>query len=174
MTQFYFLFPDNTSEEQIAGSHAVTQNSYIIQKLDFDVLFTAPNLNATGFDEMAIFASSNTTTYKGTEFGIRLDLKDGYVYGYIQEQNSTNGDVNFQMLNLTQNDGINHHYTLTMLGSKVTLNIDGTDYGILNFPSNNDYSNITYSICIVVHRFTDGWNSDGDTMTAGNFTLNQQ
>ena len=173
-TQFFFSFPDNTSQGQLTGSDAVTLNTYAIKKIDFDAVLIAPKISACGFDEMAIFAASDTTTYKGTEFGIRLDLKDGFIYGYVQEPNGTLGEVNFQMLKLAPNDGIIHHYTLVMLGSKVSLYIDGIDYGYLDFLSNEDYSNLTFSICAVVHRFTDDWDSSGDNMMAGNFSLNQQ
>jgi hypothetical protein len=103
-----------------------------------------------------------------------MDLNDGSIYGYIQEPNGNSGDVNFEMLQLMPNDGIMHHYTLIMSGSEVSFYIDGTNYGYLNFPSNSDYSNLSFSICAVVHRFTDGWDSSGDEMIAGNFTLNKQ
>ena len=173
-TQFIFFFPDNTSQGQIAGSDALTLNTFAIQKIDFDATFIAPKISALGFDEMVIFASSDTTTYKGTEFGIRMDLKDGFIYGYVQEPNDNFGDVNFQMLKLTPNDGIIHHYTIIMLGSEVSFYIDGIDYGYLNFPSNTDYSSLTFSILAVVHRFTDDWDSIGDNMIVENFSLNQQ
>ena len=171
-TRFSFQFPDSTNQGQIAGSDALSLNTYAIQKIDFDALFTATKINAQGFDEMAIFATSDTTTYKGTEFGIRLDLEDGFICGYIQEPNGTNGDVNFQMLNLTLNDELVHHYALIMQGSQISFYIDKTECGYLNFPSNNDYSNFNFSICSVVHRFTDDWDSVGDNMIAGNFVLN--
>ena len=132
--------------------------------MDFDAAFIAPKINALGFDEMAIFASSNTSTYKGTEFGIRMDLNDGFIYGYVQEPNGNFGEVNFRMLELMPNDGIMHHYTLIMIGSGVSFCIDGINYGYLNFPSNTDYSSLGFSICAVVHRFTDGWDSSGDNM----------
>ncbi len=93
-------------------------DTFIIQKMDFDAAFIAPKIGALGFDEMVIFAASNTINYKGTEFGIRMDLKDGFVYGYIQEPNGKYGDVNFQMLKLMPNDGIVHHYTLVMMAQK--------------------------------------------------------
>ncbi len=67
------------------------------------------------------------------------------------------------MLQLIPNDGIMHHYTLIMSGSEVSFFIDGINYGYLNFPSNTDYSNLNFSICAVVHRFTDDWDSSGDT-----------
>ena len=173
-TQFIFSFPDYLSQGQIAGSDALAWNYYAIQKLDFDAAFIAPKINAFGFDEMAIFASSNTSTYKGTEFGVRMDLKDGFIYGYVQEPNGSYGDVNFKMQELMPNDGIMHHYTLIMLGSEIQFRIDGIDYGYLIFPSNTNYSSLGFSICVVVHRFTDGWDSNGDNMVAGNFFLNQQ
>ena len=173
-TQFVFSFPDNISQGQIAGSDALTGNSYAIQKIDFDAIFTAPNINAFGFDEIVIFATSNTANYKGTEFGIRLDLQDGVIYGYIQEPNGNFGEINFEMQKLMPNDGIMHHYTLIMLGSAVIFCIDGTECGYLNFPSNIDYSSLGFSICAVVHRFTNGWDSSGDNMIVGNFVLNQQ
>ncbi len=174
MTQFYFSFPDNTNQSQIAGSDAVTLNAYAIQKIDFDSAFIAPKIEALGFDEMAIFATSNTKTYKGTEFGIRMDLKSGFICSYVQEPNCNSEDVYFQMQELTINDGIMHHYTLIMLGTKVSFCIDGTDYGYLNFPSNTDYSILSFSICAIVHRFTDYWDSSDYKMIAGNFSLNQQ
>lgn len=173
-TQFIFSFPDNTSQGQIAGSDALTLNTFAIQKIDFDAAFIAPKISALGFDEMVIFASSETNTYKGTEFGIRMDLNDGFIYGYVQEPNGNFGDVNFQMLELMPNDGIIHHYTIIMLGSEVSFYIDGIDYGYLNFPSNTDYSSLTFSILAVVHRFTDDWDSIGDNMIVENFSLNQQ
>ncbi len=89
-TQFFFPFPDSTNQGQLAGSDALTVGTYVIQKMDFDAVFTAPQISALGFDEMVVFASSDTVTYKGTEFGIRLDLSDGFIYGYIQEPNSRN------------------------------------------------------------------------------------
>ena len=123
---------------------------------------------------MAIFATSNTETYKGTEFGIRMDVKDGFIYGYIQESNGNYGDVNFEMFRLMLNDGMMHHYTLIRSIFGVLFCIDGTNYGYLNFPSSSDYSGLSFSICAAVHRFTDGWDSSGDEMIAGNFTLKQQ
>lgn len=173
LTDFLFSFPDNISQGQIAGSDAVTLNAYPIQKMDFDATSITPKINATGFDEMVVFATSNITTFKGVEFGIRQDLTDGFIYGYIQEPNGNDGDVTFLMQMLMLNDGITHHYTLTNSGSKVSFKIDGVEYGYLNFPSYNDYSNLTFSVCAVVHRFTNDWNSDGDNMMVGNFSLNQ-
>jgi hypothetical protein len=172
--KFVFSFPDTTDQGQIAGSDALAWNFYAIQKMDFDAAFIAPKINALGFDEMAIFASSNTSTYKGTEFGVRMDLYDGFIYGYIQEPNGNNGDVNFRMIELMPNDGITHHYTIIVLGSEVSFYIDGLENGYLSFSSNNDYSSLSFSICAVVHRFTDGWDSFGDNMIIGNFSLNQQ
>jgi hypothetical protein len=173
--QFIFSYPDCcNSQGQITGSDALAWNSYAIQKIDFDAAFVAPKISALGFDEMVIFAASNTTTYKGTEFGIRMDLKDGFVYGYLQEPNGNYGCVCFNMQELIFNDGIMHHYTLIMSGTAVSFCIDGIEYGNLIFPSNTNYSNLGFSICAVVHRFTDGWDSSGDNMIAGNFFLNQQ
>lgn len=173
LTQLFFTFPNNTNQGQLAGSDALSLNTYTIQKIDFDATFTTPKIGAFGFDEMTIFATSDTDTYKGTEFGIRMDLKDGCIYGYIQEPEDSLGDVNFQMLNLMPNDGMIHHYTLIILGSGVLFNIDGVEYAYLSFPSNTDYSNFGFSILAVVHRFTDDWNSVGDNMTVENFALNQ-
>ena len=173
-TEFNFSFPDNINQGQIAGSDALSLNAYPIQKMEFNATFNTPQINALGFDEMAIFAASNTNTYKGTEFGIRMDLKDGFIYGYVQEPNGTNGDVNFQMVQLMRNDGMMHHYTLILLGSVVAFCVDGANYHYLNFPSNTDYSSLSFSILAVVHRFTNYWDSNGDYMIAGNFTLNQQ
>jgi hypothetical protein len=173
-TQFIFPFPDYISQGQIAGSDALAWNYYSIQKMDFDAAFIAPKISALGFDEMAIFATSNTSTYKGAEFGIRMDLKDGFVYAYVQEPNGSYGDVNFKMQELIPNDGIIHHYTLIILSTGVSFSIDGIEYGYLIFPSNTDYSNLGFSICAVVHRFSDGWDSDGDNMITGNFFINQQ
>jgi hypothetical protein len=171
-TEFIFSFPNCTNQGQLSGSDALTWNNFSIQKLDFDVTFIVPNINAFGFDEMAIFATSNTKTYKGTEFGVRMDLQNGSIYGYIQEYNESIADVNFNMLQLMPNDGLTHHYSLNMKGSEVSFYIDGINSGVLNFPSNTDYSNLNFSICAVVHRFTDGWDSTGDSMISGNFSLN--
>jgi hypothetical protein len=173
-TQFIFSFPNNTNQGQLAGSDALSLNNFTIQKMDFDSAFVTPQINAGGFDEMVIFATSDTSLYKGTEFGIRMDLRDGFIYGYIQEPNDNYGDVNFQMLALMPNDGIMHHYTLIRLGSEVLFSIDGSNTGYLTFPSNTDYSSLSFSILAVVHRFTDQWDSSGDNMIAGNFSLNQQ
>ena len=116
--KLYFSFPNNTNQGQIAGSDAITLDTYTIQKIDFEATFTTPKINALGFDEMAIFATSDTSTYKGTEFGIRLDLSDGFLYGYIQEPNGNNGEVNFQMLKLWSNDGMKHQYTMILQGRR--------------------------------------------------------
>ena len=172
--QFFFSYPNNTNYGQIAGSDAITPNTYVIQKIDFDAAFNTPKISALGFDEMAIFASSNTITYKGTEFGIRMDLKDGFIDGYVQESNGNYGEVNFQMIKLIPNDGTIHHYTLVAIGSDVSFRIDGINYGYLNFASNTDSSSFSFSICAVVHRFSDNWDSIGNNMTTGNFWLNQQ
>ena len=171
--QFVFSFPDNTNQGQLAGSDALTLDTYTIQKIEFDAVFVAPKISALGFDEMVIFAASDTSTYKGTEFGIRLDLSNGFICGYNQDPNGNCGDVNFQMLNLMPNDGMMHHYTLIMLGTQVLFYIDGINYGSLNFPNNTDYSGLTFYILAVVHRFTDDWDSVGDNMTVKNFLLNQ-
>jgi hypothetical protein len=171
--QLNFAFPESTNQGQLAGADALTLGTYTIQKMDFDTVFVAPKISALGFDEMVIFAASDTTIYKRTEFGIRLDLKDGFVYGYIQEPNGNYGDVNFQMWQLMSNDGLTHHYSLVMMGSGVSFCIDGINYGYLNFPSKTDYSTLNYSILAVVHRFTDNWDSSGDNVIVENFSLNQ-
>ena len=129
----FFPFQIILGQGQVAGSDALAWNFYAIQKLDFDAAFIAPKVSALGFDEMAIFATSNTITYKGTEFGIRMDLKDGLIYGYIQEPNGNNGEVNFRMMDLMPNDGVIHHYTLVMLGTGVSFCIDGIQYGYSEF-----------------------------------------
>lgn len=172
--KLYFSFPNNTNQGQIAGSDAITLEPYAIQKIDFEVTFTTPKINALGFDEMAIFATSDTSTYKGTEFGIRLDLKDGFLYGYIQEPNGNNGEVNFQMLKLWSNDGMIHHYTLIMQVAEVSFYIDETNYGCLNFASSIEYNSLNFFILAVVHRFTDNWDSIGNNMIVENFYLNKQ
>ena len=173
-TQFNFTFPDNIPLGQIAGSDALTVSNFSIQKLDFDAMFVTPKINATGFDEMAIFATSDTATYKGTEFGVRMDLMNGSIYGYIQEPSGSYGGVNFIMLQLMANDGAMHHYSLVMSNVGVSYYVDGVNYGYLIFPSNTNYSSLSFSVCATVHRFTDDWNSSGDGMIAGNFFLNQQ
>ena len=172
--KLFFSFPDNTNQGQTGGSDAITLGTYAIQTINFDAMFITPKINALGFDEMAIFATSDTTIYKGTEFGIRLDLSDGFIYGYIQEPNGYYGEVNFQMLKLGSNDGMMHHYTLIMQVAEVSFYIDGTNYGFLNFPSSTDYSSLNFSILAVVHRFTSDWDSVGDYMIVENFALNQQ
>ena len=126
---------------------------------------------------MVIFAASDTSTYKGTEFGVRMDLKDGFIYGYNQEPGSREpfssfSEVNFRMVGLMPNDGNMHHYTMIMSGTEVTFYIDGVNYGTLSFLSNTDYSSLTFSVLAVVHRFTDDWDAVGDTMTVENFSLN--
>jgi hypothetical protein len=171
--QFFFSLPNSTNQGKIAGSDAISLNSYPIQRIDFNAVFKSPKINAAGFDEMVIFAASNTITYKGTEFGIRMDVNNGLIYGYIQEPNGDFGDVNFQMVPLTSNDGLMHHYTLIALGSEVSFWIDGADLGHLSFPSNQDSSGFTFSVCAVVHRFSDDWDSVGDNMTVENLALNQ-
>jgi hypothetical protein len=70
------------------------------------------------------------------------------------------------------NDGTIRHFTVVMNNSTVSFYIDGVDYGDLSFPSNADYSSFGFSILAVVHRFTDYWDSTGDSMVVGNFTLN--
>lgn len=174
LTQFLFLFPDLTNQGQLAGSDAVTYEKYAIQRMDFDASFVTPKVGAYGFDEMAIFAASDTTTYKGIEFGVRMDLKNGFIYGYIQEPEGMDGEVSFQMLELMFNDGVMHHYTLVAVGFEVSFFIDGADYGYLSFPSGTDYSDLSFSVCVVVHRFSDLWDSNGDFMIVDNFLLNQQ
>ncbi len=63
------------------------------------------------------------------------------------------------MLKLMPNDGTIHHYTVVMIGLQVSFCIDGVNYGNLIFPSNSDYSSLSFSILAVVHRFTDDWDS---------------
>jgi hypothetical protein len=172
--KLFFSFPNNTNQGQIAGSDAMTLDTYSIQKIDFDAMFITPKINALGFDEMAIFATSDIVTYKGTEFGIRLDLGDGFIYGYIQEPNGNYGEVNFQMFKLSSNDGMIHHYSLFMQVSDVSFYIDGTNYGCLNFVSSTDYCSLNFFILAAVHRFTDDWDSIGNNMMVENFYLNQQ
>ena len=169
-----YSFPDSTNQGQLSGSDAITLNAYSIQKIDFDAVFITPKISALGFDEMVVFVASDTTTYKGTEFGIRLDLRDGFIYAYNQEPNGNYEDVNFQMLQMASNDGIIHHYTLIMQGTEVEFYIDGVDYGHLGFPSQTDYSGLNFSVLAVVHRFTDDWDSAGDNMAVENFVLHQQ
>ncbi|HUK84816.1 MAG TPA: hypothetical protein VLU95_03030, partial [Candidatus Acidoferrum sp.] len=174
LNQFNFSFPDSTNQGEMSGSDALALNTFAIQKMDFDAEFISPKIGALGFDEMAIFASSDTITYKGVEFGIRMDLNDGFIYGYAQEPNGITGDVNFVMQQLISNDGSMHHYSLISNGSGVSFFVDGTNYGYLSFPSNSDYSNLPFFVLAVVHRFADDWDSSGDNMIVGNFSLNQQ
>jgi hypothetical protein len=171
LNQFIFTFPDSTNQGQISGSDALSLNAYPIQEVEFDAAFVAPRLTALGFDEMAIFLASNTANYKGTEFGIRMGLNNGFIYGYIQEPCGDGGDVDFQMLPLTLNDGMLHHYTLVTSGSNISFFVDGVDYGYLAFPSCNDYSSLSFSVLAVVHRFSDNWDSYGDSLVAGSFYL---
>jgi hypothetical protein len=171
--QFFFSFPNSTNQGEIAGSDAISLCTYSIQKIEFNAVFKSPKTDAVGFDEMAIFAASNTTTYKGTEFGVRMDLNDGLIFGYIQEPNGEFGDVDFQMVLLTSNDGLMHHYTLIAYECEVLFWIDGVEWGHLTFPSNTGCVGFTFSVCAVVHRFTDNWDSSGDTMFVENFVLNQ-
>jgi hypothetical protein len=174
-TQLVFSFPDNTNLGQLAGSDALTLDTFPVQKIDFDAAFMTPKIGALGFDEMVVFVTSDTSTYKGTEFGVRMDLKDGFIYGYIQEPDGGYGEVNFQMLNLKPNDGVMHHYTLILsLGSGISFCVDGLYCGYLSFPSSADYSVFNFFVLAVVHRFTDDWDSAGDTMIVENFFLNQQ
>jgi len=168
-THFRFLFPNSTRQGLMAGSDSISLSAYPMQRMDFDATFTDPSTNAAGFDEMVVFAASNTVSYNGTEFGIRLSLADGFIYGYIQEPDGSG--VNFQMTKLMYDDGMMHHYTMIALGSRVSFYIDGVPCGYLNFPTPVDYSSLTFSVCTVVHRFTDGWSSGGDSMTAGNFSI---
>ncbi len=170
----YFTFPNKTNQGQIAGSDAITFDTYSIQKIDFEATFITPKIKALGFDEMAIFATSDTSTYKGTEFGIRLDLSDGFLYGYIQEPNGNYGEVHFQMLKLWSNDGMKHHYTMILQGAEVSFYIDGTNYSYLTFATVSDYNSLNFSILAVVHRFTDDWDSIGNNMIVENFYLNKQ
>ncbi len=173
-SQLSFSFPDKTVQGQLAGSDALSLGGLIIQRLDFDAVFYAPKIDATGFDEMVVFAASDTTTYKGTEFGVRLDLKDGCIYGYVQEPNGIPRDVYFEMFKLIANDGASHHYTLIKQRSQVSFYIDGLNYGYLNYPSRIDYTGYSFSVFAVVHRFTDGWDSTGDNMLVENFSVNLQ
>jgi hypothetical protein len=172
--QLYFSFPDNTNQGEIAGSDALTLSAFTIQRINFNSVFNAPKINALGFDEMVIFAASDASTYKGTEFGVRLGLNDGFICGYSQEPNGNFGEVNFQMLKLMPNDGMAHYYSIIVSGSEVSFYIDGVNYGYLNFPSNTDYSNLTFRVLAIVHRFTDNWDSSGDYMVVENFSFNQQ
>ncbi len=172
-TQFIFSFPENTDQGQIAGSDILTLNAFPIRKIDFDAVFISQKINALGFDEMVIFATSDVTTYKGLEFGVRLDLCDGFIYGYNQEPTSSLGEVDFQMMKLIPNDGVTHHYSLIIVNSEVSFYIDGIYYGCLSFSSNTDCSNFTFFILAVVHRFTDGWDSAGNNMMVESFYLSQ-
>ena len=172
-TQFIFSFPENTSQGQTAGSDILTLNAFTIRTIDFDAVFISQKIYALGFDEMVIFAASDATAYKGVEFGIRLDLCDGFVYGYNQEPNGNIGEVDFQMIKLTPNDSMIHHYSLIIVNSEVLFYIDGVYHGCLSFPSNTDYSNFAFFILAVVHRFTDGWDSVGNNMMVDNFYLSQ-
>jgi hypothetical protein len=172
-TQFILFFPDNTDQGQIAGSDILTSNAFPIRKIDFNAVFISQKINALGFDEMVIFATSDVTTYKGVEFGVRLDLCDGFIYGYNQEPTSNLGEVDFQMMKLIPNDGIMHHYSLIIVNSEVSFYVDGIYYGCLSFHSNTDYSNYTFFILAVVHRFSDGWDSSGNNMMVDNFYLSQ-
>ncbi len=171
--KFFFSFPDKTNQGQIAGSDAFSYDTFTIQKMEFDTFFNTPKTSALGFDEMVIFATSDPISYKGIEFGVRMDLNDGFIYGYIQEPNGNYGEVSFQMLKLMLNDGVMHHFTVFILGSEISFFIDGVSYGYLNFSASPDYSTLTFTILAVVHRFTDNWDSTGDYMTVENFLLNQ-
>ena len=169
---FSLSFPDCISWGQMAGADAVTSNSFAFQEINFDAAFATPKTGANGFDEMAIFAASDTVTYKGTEFGIRLDLRDGCVYGYVQEPTGNLGEVNFQTVNLIQNDGMMHQYSIVIIPSYALFSVDSIHHSFLSFRTNGVNSNLTYSVCAVEHRFSNYWDSTGDSMIAGNFTLN--
>ena len=169
---FNLSFPDCISWGQMAGADAVTSNSFAFQEISFDAAFVTPKTGANGFDEMAIFAASDTVNYKGTEFGIRLDLRDGCIYGYVQEPTGNLGEVNFQTVNLMPNDGMMHQYSIVIVPSYALFSVDTTHHSFLSFQTNGVESNLTYSVCAVEHRFSNYWDSTGDGMIAGNFTLN--
>jgi hypothetical protein len=169
--EFLLSFPEEITNCQMSGSDVISLDQYQIKTLTFDAKFATPEIGSKGFDEMAVFAASNTQTYKGTEFGIRMDMNDGYICGYIQEPNGNCSQVNFKMLALQPNNGVIHHYTLIFLGSGVSFYIDGRNCGYISYPSGEDYSNLSFSILAVVHRFTNGWNAAGDQMMVENLRL---
>ncbi|HEY6238452.1 MAG TPA: hypothetical protein VIZ68_04630 [Thermoplasmata archaeon] len=118
-------------------------------------------------DEMVVFATSDPTTFHGTEFGVRMSLSDGFVYAYWQFP-SPFGGVVFQEHRLFANDGRSHGYDLSLVGATVSFSVDGTISSAGLFPLLPPGE---YYIVATAHRASEGWSASGLGLSVSGFTV---
>ena len=110
---FLIDYPDSIDSGNLSGSDVVSFHNFTANFFHFDACFNFTVSNATygvSSNEMAVFVTNNTATYKGLEFGLIACPEDGSINGYVQEGIGSEPVANFQTVKLLDNDRAIHRY----------------------------------------------------------------
>jgi hypothetical protein len=164
---------DPATGGKLAVDDAVSVASYDLGALSFTATFvngTITQGKPTAFaDELVVFAASDITTYKGFEFGVRLGLTDGMVYGYWQYPQAGGGVV-FKEQPLFPNDGRAHTYMLSLSGSTISYSVDGQRVIVAVYPTLPPRA---FHVITTAHRESAGWSASGLALSVADVTVRQ-
>ncbi len=169
----YYVFefaPTITPPYTIAGADAISEQSCHIRSVQFGAKFVTNGNHPLGSDDMVVFFADNITSFKGQEFGVRFIAKSGIIFGYVQD-----GPKYFTQVQLISNDGDLHRYSINIsrdgTNDIFTWSVDDVVKGSLTHPSTYDYTELLYWTVMTTHRLSNGWDSTGDYMQAGDFQV---
>ena len=173
-TSWVLPVPGNTaSGGRLAVDDAVSIASFDLGELTFAATFlngTITQGKPTAFaDELVVFAASDVTSYKGFEFGVRLGLTDGVVYGYWQYPQA-GGGVAFREQPLFPNDGRAHTYSLSLSGSTISYSVDGQRVCVAVYPTLPPRA---FHVITTAHRESSGWSASGLALAVADVTVRQ-
>jgi len=156
---------------KLGVNDAVSLRSYALGTLSFLATFvngTRAQGHPRGFsDELVVFAASDVTTYQGYEFGVRLSLSDGFVYGYWQSPLPTGG-VLFKEHRLFANDGRSHQYSFRLAGGAISYSVDGTQRLTEFYPT---IPISGFYVVATAHRASEGWSDAGLALSVADLSV---
>ncbi|MDE1849588.1 MAG: hypothetical protein KGI00_02550 [Candidatus Micrarchaeota archaeon] len=142
-----------------------------ISSLEFNATFTAKCGSGYMFDEMVVLAANDISTWDGQEFGIRLRMDNGMIYGYIQDGRhimSGNPNNHFVDAELIRNDGKAHRYRIRVdrEGKRDAIGfwVDGKPRNRIVFAPRQEFTKQRYYVVMTTHRWGNGWDSGGSKM----------
>ena len=175
---FLIDYPDSIDSGNLSGSDVLSYHNFTTNFFHFDACFNFTVSNATygvSSNEMAVFVTNNTATYKGLEFGLIACPEDGSINGYVQEGIGSEPAVHFQTVELLDNDRAIHRYGIGVNETSgdwtFTWWLDSVKAASINFDSwvGSDYLMARYRVVACVHRTTADWDDLGSSLFVGNF-----
>lgn len=134
--------------------------------LQFQARFAGAAVAPNPFDELVVFATDDTANWTGQEFGVRCSLRDGIVYGYVQDgTHAQDGYAFFGNTPLGSCDGTTHGYSIVVRtfpgGTSIEFYVDGAFDGRVAHMTGVDYTAQRYTVVVTTHRWEGGWDSTG-------------